>query len=223
MTHRSDIVWLPAEGTIEDLLKRMHPNRHSVYPLCEGNIDNIKGILQLKDIVLAERSTPLSHFIREAVFVPDNNSAYQLMEKFRKTKVHSAFIVDEYGTLQGMITLNDILEAIVGDIPEHGDDDYEIVERHDGSYLVDARLPFYDFLSFFEKEDWQEEDQEYDTVGGFIIHHLERIPGTGDTFDWRGFHFEIVDKDGARIDKILVVLKDKSLSPNKEDEEEQPE
>jgi putative hemolysin len=223
MTHRSDIVWLPAEGTIEDLLKRMHPNRHSVYPICEGNIDNIKGILQLKDIVLAERSTPLGNFIREAVFVPDNNTAYQLMEKFRKTKVHSAFIVDEYGTLQGMITLNDILEAIVGDIPEHDDDDYEIVERHDGSYLVDARLPFYDFLSFFEKEDWQEEDQEYDTVGGFIIHHLERIPVTGDTFEWRGFHFEIVDKDGARIDKILVVLKDKSLSPPKDDAEDQPE
>jgi putative hemolysin len=225
MTHRSDIVWLPAGGTIDDLIKKLQPNRHSVYPLCEGNIDDIKGILQLKDIILSDRNTPLRNFMREAVFVPDNNSAYQLMEKFKKTKVHSAFIVDEYGTLQGMITLNDILEAIVGDIPEHGDeDDYEIVERHDGSFLVDARLPFYDFLSHFDKEDWQEEDQEYDTVGGFIIHHLERIPATGDTLEWRGFHFEIVDKDGARIDKILVELRDKSLSPAKNaGEEPQPE
>jgi putative hemolysin len=214
MTHRSDIKWLPVKGTMEDLLPKLQPIPHSVYPLCEGNIDEIKGILQLKDIVLADRQTPLATFIREAVFVPDNNTAYQLMEKFKQTKVHSAFIVDEYGTLQGMITLNDILEAIVGDIPEQGDDDYELVKRKDGSYLVDARLPFYDFLAYFDKEDWADDDQEYDTVGGFIIHHLERIPATGDTFDWRGFHFEIVDKDGARIDKILVELHDKKLNPN---------
>lgn len=224
MTHRSDIKWLPIEGTMSDLLSKLHPTPHSVYPLCQGNIDEIKGILQLKDIVLADRNTPLAHFRREALFVPDNNSAYQLMEKFKQTKVHSAFIVDEYGTLQGMITLNDILEAIVGDIPELGDDDYELVRREDGSYLVDARLPFYDFLAYFDKEDWAEEDQEYDTVGGFIIHHLERIPATGDSFTWRGFYFEIVDKDGARIDKLLVELRDKKLSPQSEesDEEETP-
>ena len=130
-----------------------------------------------------------------------------MMEKFRQTQVHSAFIVDEYGTLQGMITLNDILEAIVGDLPEPGDDDYNITERKDGSFLIDAQLPFYDFLAKFDKEDWMEEEQEYDTLGGFIIHHLERIPVTGDTFDWRGFTFEIMDMDGARIDKILVVQK----------------
>jgi putative hemolysin len=115
-----------------------------------------------------------------------------------------------------MITLNDILEAIVGDIPEQGDDDYEIVKRADGTYLVDARLSFYDFLSRFDKEDWMEDDDDFDTVGGFIIHHLERIPSTGDTFEWRGFKFEIIDKDGARIDKILVELQDKSLLPDDE-------
>lgn len=218
MTHRSDIVWLAADGTIEHLQQKLLPNPHSVYPLCDGNIDNIKGILQLKDIILADRNTPLVKFRREAIFVPDNNTAYQLMEKFKATKVHSAFIVDEYGTLQGMITLNDILEAIVGDIPEQGDDDYEMVKRQDGSYLVDARLPFYDFLSRFDKEDWMEDDQEFDTVGGFIIHHLERIPATGDLFEWRGFSFEIVDKDGARIDKILVVIKDKTLLPEEEED-----
>lgn len=220
MTHRSDIVWLPLHGTIEDLLKKMQPSPHSVYPLCDGGIDDIVGILQLKDIVLAERNTSLSHFKKEAVFVPDNNTAYQLMEKFKKTKVHSAFIVDEYGTLQGMITLNDILEAIVGDIPEQGDDDYEMIRREDGSYLVDARLPFYDFLSRFDKEDWMDDDQEFDTVGGFIIHHLERIPATGDLFEWRGFKFEIIDKDGARIDKILVEITDPSLLPETERQDE---
>jgi putative hemolysin len=222
MTHRSDIVWLPINGNISDLLDQLTPVSHSVYPLCDKNIDGIKGILQLKDIILADRSTPLKSFMREALFVPDNNSAYQIMEKFKQTKIHSAFIVDEYGTLQGMITLNDILEAIVGDIPEQGDDDYEIVRRADGSYLVDARLPFYDFLAYFDKEDWVKEEQEYDTVGGFIIHHLERIPVTGETYKWRGFLFEIVDKDGARIDKLLVQILDKGLVPEEDISDNEP-
>jgi len=204
MTHRSDIIWLDSDGNMADLLLKLQPAAHSVYPLCEGNIDEIKGIIQLKDVILADKTTTLKTFMRPAVFVPENISPYQMMEKFRQTKVHSAFIVDEYGTLQGMITLNDILEAIVGDIPEVGDDDYEITERKDGSFLVDAQLPFYDFLAKFDKEDWMDDDQEYDTLGGFIIHHLERIPVTGDTFEWRLFSFEIVDMDGARIDKILV-------------------
>jgi putative hemolysin len=208
MTHRSDIVWLDMQGNMADLLVKMQPAPHSVYPLCDGNIDEIKGIIQLKDVILAEKTTELKTFLRPAVFVPENISPYQMMEKFRQTKVHSAFIVDEYGTLQGMITLNDILEAIVGDLPEVGDDDYEITERHDGSLLIDAQLPFYDFLARFDKENWMDDEQEFDTLGGFLIHHLERIPTVGDTFEWRGFSFEIVDMDGARIDKILVYAKE---------------
>ncbi|MES2649787.1 MAG: hemolysin family protein [Bacteroidota bacterium] len=204
MTHRSDIVWLDVNGNMADLLAKTKPNAHSVYPLCDGQIDNLKGIIQLKDVLIAEKTTPLRDFLRPALFVPNNNSAYQLMEKFKQTKVHSAFIVDEYGTLQGMITLNNILEAIVGDIPEVDDDEYEIVERKDGSYLVDAQYSFYDFLVRFEKEEWMSEDQEFDTVAGFMIHHLEKIPVAGETLDWRGFTFEIVDVDGARIDKVLV-------------------
>ncbi|CAN5575281.1 hemolysin family protein [soil metagenome] len=204
MTHRSDIVWLDINGNMNDLLLKTKPNAHSIYPLCEGQIDNLKGIIQLKDVLIAERTTPLRDFLRPALFVPNNNSAYQLMEKFKQTKVHSAFIVDEYGTLQGMITLNNILEAIVGDIPEVGDDEYEIVQRKDGSYLVDAQYSFYDFLVKFDKEEWMSEDQEFDTVAGFMIHHLEKIPAAGETLDWRGFTFEIVDVDGARIDKVLV-------------------
>jgi len=201
-----------------DLLVKMQPTPHSVYPLCDGSIDEIKGIIQLKDVILADKTTELKTFLRPAVFVPENNSPYQMMEKFRQTKVHSAFIVDEYGTLQGMITLNDILEAIVGDLPEAGDDDYEITERKDGSFLIDAQLPFYDFLALFDKENWMDDEQEFDTLGGFIIHHLERIPSTGDTFEWRGFSFEIIDMDGARIDKILVYLKEEAEEKNKEED-----
>ncbi|MES2774720.1 MAG: hemolysin family protein [Bacteroidota bacterium] len=206
MTHRSDIIWLDYNGNIGDLRKEIDPYPHSVYPLSENEIDNIKGIVQLKDIVFAPEDKPLKDFMKQPMFVPDNNSAYQVMEKFKQTKVHSAFIVDEYGTLQGMITMNDILEAIVGDIPEQGDDDYEIIERKDGTYLVDAQLTFYDFLANFHKEEWRDDEKTYDTLAGFVIHHLERIPATGDVFEWRGFSFEIIDMDGARIDKLLVTL-----------------
>ena len=116
-----------------------------------------------------------------------------------------------------MITLNDILEAIVGDVPQTGQEEYEITERHDGSYLVDAQITFYDFLSHFEKTEWMNEgDQEFDTVAGFVLHQLKRIPKTGDTFNWRGFEFEIIDMDGQRIDKLLVKISEE-LKDNMEE------
>jgi putative hemolysin len=104
-----------------------------------------------------------------------------------------------------MITINDILEAIVGDMPQPDLQDYEIKKRDDGSFLVDGQIPFYNFLSYFDKADWQGAgEHEFDTLAGFILHELERIPGAGDKFQWRGFNFEIMDMDGHRIDKVLV-------------------
>ena len=147
--------------------------------------------------------------MRPALFVPENNTAFQVMERFKESQLHSCFIVDEYGSVQGMITLNDILEAIVGDIPEPHNDDYEIVKRDDGSYLIDAQIPFYDFLSRFEKTEWMNEgEREFDTLAGFILHELERIPHAGEKFDWKGFTFEIIDMDGHRIDKVLLHVPD---------------
>jgi putative hemolysin len=107
--------------------------------------------------------------------------------------------------LLGLITLNDILEAIIGDLPEQHVVDYEIKKREDGSYLIDGQIPFYDFLSHFDKADWLNEgEHEFDTLAGFILHQLEHIPKTGETLEWRGFRFEIVDMDAQRIDKVLV-------------------
>jgi putative hemolysin len=104
-----------------------------------------------------------------------------------------------------MITLNDILEAIIGDLPEARQDDYEITEREDGTFLVDAQIPFYDFLSRFEKtEQMNDNEREFDTLAGFILDELKRIPQTGDKFEWEGFTIEIVDMDAQRIDKVLV-------------------
>jgi len=205
MTHRSDIIWFDLEDNEDKIKEKIVSEPHSVYPICDGEIDNIKGIVSIKDLYVTDDRIKFREVMKPAMFVPENNSAYQLLEKFKQTKQHSCFIVDEYGTMQGLITLNDILEAIVGDIPQPDMTDYEVMEREDGSFLVDAQIPFYDFLSRFDKEQWMNEgEHEFDTLAGFILHELERIPHAGDKFDWKGFQFEIMDMDGHRIDKVLV-------------------
>ena len=154
---------------------------------------------------VANDHTLFRDLMKPPLYVPENNTAYQVLEKYKQSRIHSCFIIDEYGSLLGMITLNDILEAIVGDLPEPHIPDYEIVEREDGSYLVDAQIPFYDFLSRFDKTEWMNEgEQEFDTLAGFILHQLKRIPQTGDKLEWEGFSIEIVDMDAQRIDKVLV-------------------
>ena len=210
MTHRSDIVWFNTEDTEEAIKEKIMREPHSVYPICERDIDNIKGVVSIKDLYTNPDNIPFKNLMKPALFVPENNTAFQVMEKFKESQLHSCFIVDEYGTILGMITLNDILEAIIGDMPQPDIPEYEIKEREDGSYLVDAQIPFYDFLTRFEKQEWMHEgEQEFDTLAGFILHKLERIPHTGDKLEWKGFTIEIVDMDGHRIDKILVKISEK--------------
>jgi len=207
MTHRNDIVWFDLQKNEEVIKEKVLDEPHSVYPICDQTIDNIKGVVSIKDLYIHENTTLLKEIMQPALFVPENNTAYQVLERFKETKIHCCFVVDEYGSLLGMITLNDILEAIVGDIPQVDVEDYEIKEREDGSYFVDGQIPFYDFLRNFGKTEWMNEgEQEFDTLAGFILHELERIPRTGDSLEWRGFTFEIADMDGHRIDKILVTI-----------------
>lgn len=208
MTHRTDIIWFELNESRESVKSKIKEFQHSVYPVCRGNIDDIEGVVQVKDLYL-QSDVPLSTLIKKPLFVPENNSAYQVLEKIKNTKIHHAFIVDEYGSLQGMITARDILRAIVGEMPEEEDDEYEIIERKDGTYVIDGQIQFYDFLTYFEKTVWVNEgENEFDTLAGFILHELKRIPTVGDTFDWRGFNFEIIDMDGQRIDKVIVKISD---------------
>lgn len=210
MTHRSDIIWFDLNDSENSIREKILKEPHSVYPVCDKSIDNIKGIVSIKDMYTTPDDVQFKDVMNTPLFVPETISPYQLLEKFKQTKIHTSFVVDEYGSLLGLITLNDILEAIVGDLPELDLQDYEIKMREDGTYLVDAQIPFYDFLSHFEKADWMGEgDQEFDTLAGFILQQLERIPSTGDCFEWKGFGIEIVDMDGRRIDKVLVKISDK--------------
>ncbi len=209
MTHRTEIAWFDIEDTVRTVTEKFDQITYSTYPVCDKTVDDIKGLIYIKDLLKVPLTTPLKELTKPALFVPENNSPYQVLEKIKQTKIHSCFIVNEYGTLEGMLTLNDILEAIVGDVPQTGQEEYEIIERSDGSYLVDAQITFYDFLSHFEKTEWMNEgEHEFDTIAGFVLHELERIPKTGETFEWRGFEFEIIDMDGQRIDKLLVKISD---------------
>jgi putative hemolysin len=207
MTHRSDITWFSLDDTEEKIKEKITTEPHSVYPICDDSIDEIKGVVSIKDLYVSPDSIKFKELMKPALFVPENNTPFQVMEKFKESKIHSCFIVDEYGSILGMITLNDILEAIIGDIPQPYVEDYEVKEREDGSFLVDGQIPFYDFLTRFEKADWMNEgEQDFDTLAGFILHKLERIPQTGDRMEWKDFSFEIIDMDGHRIDKVLVKI-----------------
>lgn len=209
MTHRSDIIWFNLDEN-EDLIKeKIIGEPHSVYPICDGDIDNLKGVVSIKDLYVSPDSTLFKDLMQPALFVPENNSPYQVLEKFKESRLHSCFIVDEYGSILGLITLNDILEAIVGDMPQPDVPDYEIKEREDGTFIVDGQIPFYDFLTRFDKAEWMNEgEHDFDTLAGFILHQLERIPKTGDQLSWKGFKMEVIDMDSHRIDKVLVTLSD---------------
>jgi putative hemolysin len=222
MTHRSDIVWFDVTDTEDKIREKILQEPHSFYPICDGDIDDIKGVVSIKDLYISDDFTQFKDLMVPAIFVPDNNTAYQVMAKFKESRFHVCFIVDEYGSLRGMITLNDILEAIVGDMPNTAEEDYEILDRGDGTFLVDAQIPFYNFLSYFNRTEWlTDEEMTFDTLAGCILHELERIPNAGEKLKWKGFHFEILDMDGHRIDKVLVRPSQEIRNDLKEKEEEE--
>ena len=207
MTHRSDIIWFNLDDNEDKIKEKIFKEPHSVYPICDGDIDKLKGVVSIKDLYISPDNTFFKDLMLPALFVPENNSAYQVLETFKQSKLHSCFIVDEYGSVLGLITLTDILEAIVGDIPQPDVPDYEIIKRDDGTYLIDGQIPFYDFLSRFEKAEWMNEgEHDFDTLAGFILHQLEKIPKSGAKLEWKGFKIEVIDMDGHRIDKVLVTL-----------------
>ncbi len=208
MTNINEVTYLDLEDTPQENRRKIIQSRHSVYPVCKDGINNMLGLLYVKDLLGKSLSTELKTLesnLRECLYIPENNLGYQVLEKFQEEKKHFGVIVDEYGNVQGVVTMNDILDALVGDISETNEFEFEIVRREDGSYLIDASLPFDEFLQEFEIElNNRKEYSGFDTMGGFALEILQEIPATGDTFDWQDYRFEIVDMDKNRIDKILV-------------------
>jgi putative hemolysin len=207
MTHRSDIIWLDINLEPNQIRETIRAEVHSVYPVCDGDLDKAKGIVYLKNLFLEndnERFSGLSRYVKPVLFLPENNTAYTALEKFKETKIHYALVVDEYGSVQGLVTINDILEAIVGEFEELDVDDYTITQRTDNTYLIDGGYPFYEFLVYFDLEEMVVLDElDYNTVAGCIIDELDRIPSEGEKIRWNNYEFEVLDMDGTRIDKVL--------------------
>jgi putative hemolysin len=208
MVHRTELVYLNIQDSEEKNKSKILNNLYNVYPVCDGNLDKILGIVYIKDlftVILKQEDFDILKYIKEPLFILESNSAYEVLEKFRESKRHFGLVVDEYGSVIGLVTLNNLLLTLVGEIrASDQQDEYEIVKRDDGSWLVDGQLPFYDFVQEFDIQYVDKSKVKYNTLGGFALSNLHRIPHTGDKFTWREFEFEIVDMDGNRIDKILV-------------------
>ena len=205
MTHRSSMVYLSVDDTLEEIKSKVLDELHSVYPVCEENLDEVVGVVYLKDLFahFEKGNFDLRSIAREPSYFIEHTSAYKALENFKKTKVHYAFITDEYGVFQGIITLNDILEALVGDAADFDDDEYQLIANEDGSWSVDGQYSLHDFLTYFDLDELTT-DYEVTTVSGFIITELGAIPKEGDKLIWNKLEFEAQKMDGVKIDKVLI-------------------
>ncbi|PJJ10827.1 putative hemolysin [Flavobacterium sp. 1] len=205
MTHRKSVMLLPLHSDKNKVKEFMLKELHSIYPVYGENYDDIVGVVNLKNIFahFESDSFNLSEIMTEAPFMMEQTTAYKALEQFKRTGIHYAFVSDEYGIFQGVITLNDILEALVGNASDFYKDDFKLIEREDGTWMVDGHYSLHDFLTYFELDDLIN-DYEVTTVSGLIMTELSRIPKEGEKLIWQKFVLEVIDMDGVKIDKVMV-------------------
>jgi CBS domain containing-hemolysin-like protein len=205
MTHRSDLVCLDIADTLSSVKAKAAREIHSIYPVIDGDLDNLIGVVSVKDLFprdLANESFQLRDFVTKPLYLHENTAVYRALEQFRNNRIDNAIIVDEYGSIKGMLAMDDVISALLGDGTSVDQDEYKIIEREDGSWLADGQLPYFEFLDHFELE--EEEEGDFNTLAGFVLHQLQHIPTTGEKIRWKQFEFEIIDMDERRIDKILI-------------------
>ena len=207
MTSKHDLVCLDLGQSAEEIKTVIRKNLYEVYPVSEGSMDNIRGLALLKDLFVAldDKDFALEKLIRPATYFHENTSIYKMLEQMKSENISRGLVCDEYGSCLGIVTLKDMMEGIVGNIEDGNAEDPQIVKCHDReAWFVDGQCSMYDFLTFFDSEDLMESDADYTTVAGLCLTEMERVPSTGEHFTWKGFKFQIVDKDNARIDKLMV-------------------
>lgn len=207
MTPRHDIVFLDLEDSLEGIQELLRKTPLSRFPVIDGDPDRVLGIIRARDLLDSEITVEeVRKRILPAVVVPENMSALELLEQFKLKRTHLALVVDEYGSIQGLVTLHDILEAIVGEMPgSETEDESWVVRREDGSFLIDGALPIEELKKLLDEDNLPEEE-EYRTLGGFVLNQLGHIPRAGEVFDWNGWRIEVIDMDGNRVDKVLIEL-----------------
>jgi putative hemolysin len=210
ITPRTEIVWLDLDDSLEDIYRKVTESGHSRFPVGRGSLDDVQGLALAKDLLvqsLACEPLDLKAIVHPALFVPESTPVFAVLDRFKQTHSQLALVIDEYGILQGLVTVNDILEAIVGDIPDLGEiAELEIVQREDGSWLVDGMISIDEFLELFQIKTPPDRSEWYfQTLGGFVMMVLGHIPSAGDWFEWGKLRFEVVDMDGLRVDKVLIM------------------
>ncbi|MEO1375008.1 MAG: hemolysin family protein [Cyanobacteria bacterium J06635_10] len=220
MTPRPEIVWLDLKDSAAQNRQKIIENGYSRYPVCQEGLDDVLGIIPVTNLLARSfcgEQMDLTVGLREPIFVPESTRGLKVLELFKQTINHVALVVDEYGVIQGLVTLNDVLIEIVGDVPdEEEDDDPQAVQREDGSWLLDGMLTMDEFFEMFgmEEEMLSESRGSYQTLGGLVMTHLGRIPVATDSFEWKDMRFEVMSMDGNRVDKILVrILANESINP----------
>ncbi|MEO7056582.1 MAG: hemolysin family protein, partial [Caldimonas sp.] len=208
MIPRAEIVWLGASSTADDVMRVIGGTEHSRYPVCRGGLDDVLGVISAQQLLQqAIRGKPLDvdEDLQAPVFVPETLSGMELLEHFRASPTQIVFVVDEYGEVQGMITVRDVLEAITGEFGAQAGEDSWAVQRTDGSWLFDGLIPTQELKDRLELKELPEEDRgRYNTLAGMIMLLLGRLAHTTDSVEWEGWRFEVVDLDGKRVDKVLV-------------------
>lgn len=206
MTPRHRVEWLDVRDVAEVHREELIRHRYSKYLVCDGDLDHVLGMVRVKDLLadlLEGKALNLSANMRKPLFVPESLRALRLLELFRESGISVAVVIDEYGGVDGLLTLNDVLAELKGNLTSHADP--RVVQREDGSWLVDASITtdeFWDSLGLEERR--EAERREYTSVGGLVVTNLRRIPKSGNTFEALGLRFEVVDMDGHRVDKVLV-------------------
>lgn len=221
MTPRLDVVWLDINDSPEKLHWKLAESTYSRFPVCRGNLDNLLGIVKAKDMLsrcVSGAPLDLQAALKQPLFVPESTPAIRALDMFKAARTHLALVIDEYGAVEGLVTTNDILEAIVGDIaPVQSGAGKEAVQREDGSWLLEGALPVDQLREIFSVDRLPGEERGiYHTLAGFILFHLGHVPSEADHFEWHGLRFEIVDMDGKRIDKVLVMATKTSVAKRRE-------
>jgi putative hemolysin len=208
MTHRKDIVWIEANEAPESILQKVEETRHSRYPLCHQSVENILGIVVVKDVLLqlSKSNRPdLRTLVQKPIYLPESKTVLEALGEFKRSTSNMALIVDEYGGLQGIVTLKDIMEVIVGVLPEPAHrEDYTATLREDGSWLVDGGLSIPEAEEMISIHGLMDNTDSFTTVAGFVLFQLGHVPQAGEDLYWRDWRFEVMDMDGTRIDKLLV-------------------
>lgn len=210
MAPRSDIVFLDTRLPFEENLQRLIASEHSRFPVCDGGLDKVLGVIHAKQVLASVsrgESLDFAANLHPGVYVPETLTGMELLEHFRTNNMQMAFVIDEYGEIEGIVTLQDVLEAVTGEFASPNEEDSWAVQREDGSWLLDGAIPIPEMKDRLELKATPEEDKgRYHTLSGMVMLLLGRVPNTGDYCDWEEWRFEVADMDGKRIDKVLVTL-----------------